>query len=138
MSVHKKSGVRLSKDKCIIKLNLGGQVGPLGVDGDGKYANKVIWHELIAGFTPEGKSDTKYSSDWWQKNARFGFKTFLKAMGYDDKNPPRLNDEFISAIHGKDFRANITKSEVRMKGEDGTYKSTGDFKNELTSIKKAE
>lgn len=138
MSVHPKTAVRLSKDKCVIKVNVGGQIGPLGVDGNGKYANKVVWSELIAGFTPEGKLSSKYSSDWWQKNARFGYRQFLKALGFDDKNPPRLNDEFLSGIKSQEFISSITKPEIRVKGDDGTYRGTGDYRNELANFKKAE
>src|SRR5688572_16198295 len=72
MSVHNKTGIKLSKDKCIVKLALGAKIGPLGVDGDGKYAGKVVWQDLNAAFTESGKSEEKYKTDWWQKNARFG------------------------------------------------------------------
>lgn len=136
MVVHKKTGLKVSKDKCVVKIALGGQVGPLGVDGEGKYAGKVIWQDLNAAFTDAGKSETKYQSDWWQKNARFGFKTFLKALGFDEKNPPRLSDEFLSNIAGKEFIANITKKEIQTQ-VDGKWVGTGEFKNELANIKKA-
>lgn len=138
MSVHKKTCVRLSKDKGVIKLNLGGVIGPLGTDANGKYAGKVMWYELIAGFTVEGKESGKYASDWWQKTARFPFKTFIKAMGFDEKTPPRLNDEFLQNIAGKEFVCNILKKEIRMKGEDGVYAGTGEMRNELSGIKRAE
>lgn len=134
--VHPKTSVKVSKDKCLVKLSLGGQIGPLGIDGNGKYKGKVVWHELIAGFTDSGKSTEKYQSDWWQKNARFGYRCFLKALGYDDKNPPRLNDSFLAEIAGKEFTANITKPEIRMKNDEGKYVGTGDFKNELANFKK--
>ena len=59
-------------------------------------------------------------------------------MGFDDKNPPKVNDAFIQSLKGREFIADIRKSEIRVKDGDGKYVGTGDFKNELANFKSVE
>ena len=114
-------------------LNVRSAIGALGTDGNGKYAGKNLFAELLTAYDTQ-----KYTSDWWKKQARFPYRQFLKAMGFDDKNPPKVNDAFIQSLKGREFIADIRKSEIRVKDGDGKYVGTGDFKNELANFKSVE
>jgi len=121
------------------KLNVRSSVGPLGTDSNGKYAGKNFFTELLTWYN----SDV-YTSDWWQKQARFPYKSFLKAIGFNPANPPKVNDEFITSLKGVEFTADIRKVAIRIdSGEVNQagkkiYKETGDFRNELTNFKNIE
>lgn len=124
--------VSVRKNKDIVSLNVQAKVGPLGTNGDGKYSGKVLFGEMIIDFDKDQRT-----SDWWKKQARFTWKQFMSAMALDPKAPPRINDTFLTSLNGMDFIADIKKAEIRVKGSDGTYAGTGDFKNELANYKKA-
>lgn len=128
-----KASVNPSKDGSLLRLKLQSKIGPLGVDGNGKYKGKVLFAELL--FHVD-KTDERYQSEWWSKQARFPFKTFLTAMGLDPAAPPRVNDEFLGSLQGQEFVADVKKKEITVK-VDGKYVGTGDFKNELSNFKKA-
>ena len=119
--------------KVMAKLNVRASIGPLGVDGNGKYANKNLFAELITWVNEE-----QYTSDWWKKQARFPYKSFLKALGLDPANPPKVTDQLLVEWHGKEFFADIAKNPITVKVGDGKYLPTGDFKNELKSFKTVE
>lgn len=116
--------------KLMAKLNVRAAIGALGTDGSGKFANKNLFAELLTWFNEE-----KYVSEWWKRQARFPYKGFLKALGLDPANPPKISDELLISWQGKEFIADIAKSPITMKGEDGKYSPTGDFKNELKNFK---
>ena len=126
--VFEKEGVKLNA-----KLNVRASIGPLGVDGNGKYANKNLFAELLTWYN----QDT-YTSEWWKKQARFPYKAFLKAMGFNPAEPPKITDEFLISLKGREFFADIRKVEIRDKNEEGKYIGTGDFKNELSNFKTVE
>ena len=128
-----KATVRYSPARDVARLAVQAKVGPLGTDGDGKYANKHLFGEMVVWF-----DTTTKTSEWWTKRSRFDFKQFLTAMGLDPKNPPRLNDAFLTSLQEKDVIADIRKVEMQQKDSDGTYKGTGEFKNELKNYRKAE
>jgi len=104
-----------------------------GVDGNGKYAGKNLFSDLTTYVNTE-----VLTSDWWKKNAMFPYKTFLKALGYDIANPPKVNDAYLASLKGRAFIADIKKSEIRVKDGSGKYIGTGDFKNELANFKAVE
>ena len=128
----KKVTIRQNDAKDIMRLNVQSNVGPLGVDGNGRYANKALFAELLVYADP-----SVYTSDWWKKQSRFPWKQFQGALGLDASQATRINDEFLAKLQGQEFVADIKKSEIRMKNEDGKYEGTGDFKNELANFKKA-
>jgi hypothetical protein len=117
------------------RLVVEAQVGPEGIDGEGKYANKVLFPELILTFNKADFPDT-YSKPWWEKEARFPTRQFLKAIGEDISNV-RINDEFLTSLIGREFVADIKRSEIRQK-VDGKYVGSGDYKNELTNFRSAD
>jgi hypothetical protein len=118
------------------------QVGDVGVDGNGKYAGKVLFGELIVAHNPE-----VYTKDWW-KNRQYlmDVKQFIKALGYDVKAPPTLNDQFLGEIIGREVLADIKQVKIQAKKQveqgDGTvkvvYVDTDDVKNEVGNFKSAE
>lgn len=109
-----------------------------GVDGDGKYANKHLFAELILTFNKE-----THTGDWWLKKSRGPTKQFLQALGYDPAEPPTIDAEFLTDLGGKEFIADIRKrpmqektGELNDKGKPA-YRDTGDFKNELSNFRAA-
>lgn len=113
------------------KLKVTLAVGPLGVDGEGKYKNKHFFPSLLLWFNSD-----RYSSDWWQKKSRYPFKSFLLALGFDPKQPPVINEEFINGLVGQEVIADIQKSEVRRKDGSGKYVGTGEYENVIANFKK--
>lgn len=136
----KKASVRTAEDKdtktwMVKRLVVEAQVTSDGVDGEGKYANKVLFPELILTFNKSDFPDA-FAKPWWEKEARYPTKQFLKAMGEDITNV-RINDDFLSGLTGREFIADIKRSEIRAK-KNGKYEGTGDFKNELVNFRSAE
>ena len=129
----KKADVRQNDEKTIMRLNVQSKVGPLGVDSNGRYANKILFAELLV-----WADLNVHTTDWWKKQARFPWKQFQGALGLDASKATRINDEFLSGLIGQEFIADIRKSEIRQKNDDGKYEGTGSFKNELMNFKKAE
>lgn len=120
------------------RLNVRAAIGPMGVDGSGKYAGKNLFAELLTWYSEE-----RYTSDWWKKQARFPYKSFLKAMGYDPASPPKVNDEFVIGLQNREFIADVVKEEIQQKTSEvnekgkAVYVGTGDFKNVLKNFKAA-
>lgn len=109
-----------------------------GVNGEGKYANKHFFQDelLMANTSAFPELDT----DHYKTKARFGLKGFLKAMGYDPAAPPRINDEFLSSITGREVIADITRREIQSPPAEqgGKWQNTGEFRNEIRNYRSAE
>ena len=58
-------------------------------------------------------------------------------MGLEMAKLPKVNDDFLVSLKGKELIADIRKEEIREKGEDGKYVGRGDFKNTLSNFKEA-
>lgn len=123
----KASGTVLMK-----KLNIQAKIGPLGVDGNGKYAGKILFGELIVWFNKD-----RYTSEWWQKQSRFPYKSYLQATGQSISPSPTINDEWLEAQKDKEFIADITVKTIQKK-VDGEYVDTDQKKNELANFKRVE
>lgn len=120
------------------RLKLQVAVGALGTDGEGRYANKVFFPELILTMNTTDFPD-QYASDWWKKKARGPFREFLTALGYDIKQPPVINDEFLSGLMGAEFRADIRRVERRQKNSDTQkYEGTGEMENTIENFRAIE
>jgi len=136
----KKASVRTAEDKdtktwMVKRLVIEAQIGPEGTDGEGKYAKKVLFPELVLTFNKSDFPDA-FKSPWWTNEARFPTKQFLKAMGEDVTNV-RINDEFLGSLIGREFIADIKRREIKTK-VNGKYEPTGDFKNELANFRSIE
>lgn len=109
-----------------------------GVDADGKYRNKHMFQDLLlvanVGVYPE------LDTDHYKTKARFDFKGFLKAMGYDPQSPPKINDEFITSLVGREVIADIQRKEIQTPPAEqgGKWQNTGDFKNEVRNYRSAD
>ena len=120
------------------RLKLQVAVNALGTDGEGRYAGKVFFPELILTMNTTDFPD-QYASDWWKKKARGPFREFLTALGYDIKQPPVINDEFLSGLMGAEFRADIRRVERRAKnGETGKWEGTGEMENTVENFRAIE
>lgn len=138
--VIRKASVRTQEDKesskwTVKRLSVEAAIGPLGVDGEGKFANKVLFPEFVLTMNTVDFPE-KFSSSWWQKEARYPLKQFLKALNRDITSV-RVNDEFLIGLQNEEFIADIKRVEIKTKGDDGKYHGSGDFKNELANYRAA-
>lgn len=137
--VIRKAEIRTQKDEesgswRVKKLAVQNAVGPLGVDGEGKYAGKIFFTELVLTMnTAEFPDD--YKSDWWKKEARFDTKQFLQALG-EDIGSVRITRDFVESLKDREIVADIQRKERRRKGDDGKYHGTGEFENLLKNFRK--
>lgn len=109
-----------------------------GVDGEGKYAGKHLFAELILSFNKE-----THTGDWWLKRSRGPTKQFFAALGFDVASLGTIDSDFLSDLAGRSFIADIRKrpiqektSEINDKGK-AVYRDTGDFANELQNFRAA-
>ena len=109
-----------------------------GVDGEGKYANKHFFPDLllVANVNDYPELDTEH----YKTKARFDTKVFLKAMGFDPAKPPRINDEFLISLAGREVFADITRREVQQAPSEpgGKWTRTGEFRNEIKNFRAVE
>lgn len=113
-------------------------VSPLGIDGEGKYANKHFFQdELLVANTSDFP---ELATDHYKTKARFGLKSLLKALGFDPAAPPRINDDFIESITGREVIGDITRKEIQNPPAEqgGKWIGTGEFKNEIRNYRIAE
>lgn len=137
----RKASVRTQEDKdtkvwSVKRLSVEAAIGPLGVDGEGKFANKVLFPEFVLTFNSTDFPE-KFASNWWQKEARYPLKQFLKALNRDITQV-RVNDEFLIGLANEEFIADIKRKEIQTKGDDDKWHGTGDFKNELANFRSAQ
>lgn len=122
----------------VTRLVIDAAISADGVDGEGKYANKHLFSELILTFNRE-----THTGDWWLKKSRGPTKQFLQALGYDPAEPPTIDADFLGELGGREFIADIRKrpmqektGELNDKGK-AVYRDTGDFRNELQNFRAA-
>lgn len=109
-----------------------------GVDGEGKYANKHFFTDLL--LVANTTSFPELDTDHYKTKARFDFKTFLKAMGFDPAKPPRINDDFLTGLVERNVIADIQKKEIQNPPSEqgGKWIGTGEYKNEVRNFRAAE
>lgn len=112
-------------------------VGALGVDGEGKYANKHMFQDEL--LVANVEDFPELATDHYKTKARFGLKQFLKAMGFDPAAPPRINDEFLTALVGQEVVADIARREIQSPPAEqgGKWLGTGEYKNEVRNYRAA-
>lgn len=117
------------------KLVLDAVITELGTDGSGKYARKHFFPEVLiwADLTHQYNTGDKFQSE--TKGYLNDFKRLLEALGYDIKQPPAVNDSFLSELASREFMADLTREEIRAKQEDGTWEGTGNYKNVVRRIR---
>jgi hypothetical protein len=104
-----------------------------GINEEGKYRNKRFFPEIPVWANPDHKT-----KDWYKsRKYLFPVKQLIKALGYDEKNAPKINDAFCSDLIGKEFLADIKQTEIQVRQPDDKYVGTGDYKNEVKNFKKA-
>jgi hypothetical protein len=111
-------------------------IGPLGIDGEGAYANKVLFADLIVSYNDRAcerkavSAGKKYNRQWWEREARYPAKQFIRAIGGDVTNV-RINDDFLISLLGVSVMFDIKKVKDTFRGE-------GEFKNELANWRAVE
>lgn len=112
-------------------------VGPDGVDGEGKYAKKVLFPELPLTFNVQDFPE-QFNTEYYQKRARNDTKMFFTAMGHNPKALPRITDEFLTELVGQEFVADITRKERRaLNTETNEWEGTGEYQNLITNYRPA-
>lgn len=114
-------------------------VADQGVDGEGKYAGKHFFQDLL--LKKNVDELPHLNTENYKTKDRFDFKTFLKATGHDPAKPPKVNDDFIMGVVGMEVIADIRRKEKRFntgqqdaKGKD-IWEGTGEFKNEVKNFR---
>lgn len=97
-----------------------------GVDEQGTYKNKVLFPEIIVWVD---LTHEFYQKDRYQKETKpylAEWKAFIEALGYEPTSAPKINDEFLTQLEGRQFRADITAPKIRVPENqpDGTTKWT--------------
>lgn len=111
-----------------------------GVDESGKYKGKHFFPDLLlaANTSHYPELDTEH----YRTKARFDTKVFLKAMGFDPAHPPKINDEFLIDLTGREVFADITRREIQQPPSEGSgetkWKGTGEFRNEIKNWRAVE
>lgn len=73
---------------------------------------------------------------WWDKRQyALGTKQLIIALGYDPKEPPKFNDEFLAAVKDRQVLADVYQEEIQQKDASGTYVGTGEYKNRFGNWK---
>lgn len=109
-----------------------------GVDGEGKYANKHFFPDLL--LVANTQDYPELDTDHYKTKARFDTKVFLKALGYDPAKPPKINDGFLVGLAGREVYADITRREIQQPPGEGEtkWKGTGEYKNEIKNWRSVE
>lgn len=125
------------------RLVIDAAIGADGVDGEGRYANKHLFTELLLQFNSADFPD-RFALDWWKKQSRGLTKQFFTALGFDAAALPAIDPDFLSGLAGRDFIADIKKREISKKTDEidpknnkPIYKGTGDYRNELANFRPA-
>src|SRR5689334_15560366 len=113
-------------------------VGSEGVNGEGKYAGKHFFQDLllVANTSHYPELDTEN----YRTKGRFDLKVFLKAMGFDPAAPPKINDDFLVGLTGREVYGDITRREIQTAPTEagGKWVSTGEWKNEVKNFRSVE
>lgn len=122
----------------IKRLSLQVAVGPDGTDNEGANANRRVFQDYIIAFNKD--ADAKFLGDWWQKKARGPAKELFTALEFDLKAMPAIDGEFLQALQGREFIADLLKKEqeertdqINEKTGKPLYRKTGEFRNELAN-----
>lgn len=109
-----------------------------GVDGEGKYANKHFFPDLL--LVANTQDYPELDTEHYKTKARFDTKVFLKALGYDPAKPPKINDGFLVDLAGREVYADITRKEIQEPPPEGEtkWRSTGNYKNEIKNWRSVE
>jgi len=113
-----------------------------GVDEEGKYKGKHFFQDLLLVKNVAAYPDE--NTEKYRSSGRFDLKVFLKAMGYDPAKPPKINDDFLIEITGREVVGDIKRKAMRAAtGEVDAnnrpiWAATGEFKNEIKNFRSAE
>lgn len=109
-----------------------------GVNEEGKYKGKHMFEDLLLVANVNEFPDL--NTDNYKTKARFDFKVFLKAMGFDPAAPPRINDDFLVSLNGREVFADITRREIQSPPAEagGKWVGTGEFKNQVKNFRSVE
>lgn len=113
-------------------------VGPDGVDGEGKYANKHFFQDLL--LVANTAHFPELDTENYRTKARFDTKVFMKAMGHDPAKPPRINDDFLIGLTGREVIADITRREIQNPPAEqgGKWTGSGEYRNEIKNFRSVE
>jgi len=108
-----------------------------GVNDEGKYKGKHMFQDLL--LVANTRDYPELDTENYKKKARFDTKVFLKAMGFDPAAPPKINDDFLIGLTGREVFGDITRREIQSPPAEGQTKwqGTGEYKNEVKNFRSA-
>lgn len=110
-------------------------IGPEGTDGEGKYANKRLFPELLLTFNVADFPE-QYDTEYYQKRARADTKGFFTALGFDVTALPPITDEFLIDLVEQEVLGDITRKEKKeFNPETDKWEGTGIFINPVTNYR---
>lgn len=135
--------------KLSLKLHLA--VGPLGVDGKGRYKGKYFFPRILVDVNRKAYPDG-FKKDYYKPKtgSAFGeYNEILQALGFSTSPAPRNDKAFRQALIGRQVIADIDLNVKQYRAADGSYKTLqarderGDrmwenFENKLTHYRKAQ
>lgn len=109
-----------------------------GVDEGGKYRGKHMFQDLL--LVANTSHYPELDTDNYRAKARFDTKVFLKAMAFDPAAPPKINDDFLVGLRGREVYGDITRREIQSPPPEGQTKwvGTGEYKNEVKNFRSVE
>src|SRR5689334_5013271 len=109
-----------------------------GVNEEGKYKGKHMFQDLL--LVANTRDYPELDTENYKTKARFDTKVFLKAMGFDPAAPPKINDDFLIGLTGREVLADITRREIQNPPAEtgGKWTSSGEYKNEVKNFRSAE
>jgi len=109
-----------------------------GVNDEGKYKGKHMFQDLL--LVANTRDYPELDTENYKTKARFDTKVFLKAMGFDPAAPPRINDDFLIGLTGREVLADITRREIQNPPAEqgGKWTSSGEYRNEVKNYRSAE
>lgn len=109
-----------------------------GIDESGKYRGKHMFQDLL--LLANTSHYPELDTDNYRTKARFDTKVFLKALGYDPAAPPKINDDFLVGLQGREVYGDITRREIQTPPPEGQTKwvGTGEYRNEVKNFRAVE
>jgi len=116
-----------------INLNLE-LVDGVMVDGEIKFkGTRFFTQKFDLGLT---HNETVKTGRWWMKRQyALGTRQLIVALGFEPKEPPKFNDDFLAAIKDRQLLVDVYQEEIQALNADGAWVGTGEYKNKFGNWK---
>lgn len=101
--------------------------------GQIKYVNKPCFVDMFVWHNPVHKTSDYYKT----RKYLLDFKQFIKAMGYDVKAPPKMNDQFLIELIDREVRGDIQQKPIQVNDGSGKWVNTDEMENKYRNWRTA-